>query len=176
MQRITIIGSSGSGKSTLARVLGERLDLPVIPIDQIFWKPGWTEPDKAAFLVKMNNIIANEKWIIEGNYTDSANLKGRLARSDLLIFLDPPRLACMWGILTRILKTYDQVRIDMAPGCPERFDWHFIKYVWNFPKHQRPKLCRAYDSYQGNKIQLHSRRQTRAFMQSLFAAIQKNPE
>nr|WP_319391497.1 hypothetical protein [uncultured Cohaesibacter sp.] len=167
MQRITIIGSSGSGKSTLARTLGTRLNLPVIPIDQIFWKPGWTEPDKAAFLIEMNRIIESEKWIIEGNYTNSANLKGRLARSDLLIFLDPPRWVCIYGILTRLLKTHGQVRIDMAPGCPERFDWHFLKYVWTFPKTQRPKLLDYYNGYYGNKMRLTSRKQMQTFLATL---------
>jgi adenylate kinase family enzyme len=170
MQRITIIGSSGSGKSTLARTLGARLNLPVIPIDQIFWKPGWTEPDKAAFLIEMNRIIESEKWIIEGNYTNSANLKGRLARSDLLIFLDPPRWACMYGILTRLLKTHGQVRVDMAPGCPERFDWHFLKYVWTFPTTQRPKLLAYYEAHPGNKERFRNRGHIRKFLKSVIKA------
>ena len=41
MQRIIIIGCGGAGKSTLARKLGEVLDLPVVHLDQLFWKPNW---------------------------------------------------------------------------------------------------------------------------------------
>ncbi|MDP2124712.1 MAG: topology modulation protein, partial [Parvibaculum sp.] len=43
MQRILVIGCSGGGKSTLARALGEKLALPVVHLDVLFWKPGWVE-------------------------------------------------------------------------------------------------------------------------------------
>ena len=27
-----------------------------------------------------------------------------------------------------------KVRADMPEGCPEKFDFQFMKYIWNFPK------------------------------------------
>ena len=39
--RIAVIGCAGSGKSTLAAKLGSSTGLPVIHLDQLFWKPGW---------------------------------------------------------------------------------------------------------------------------------------
>ena len=41
MEKILIIGCSGSGKSTLAVALGEKLGLPVVHLDQLWWKEGW---------------------------------------------------------------------------------------------------------------------------------------
>jgi adenylate kinase family enzyme len=35
-KRIAIIGCCGAGKSTLARILGEKLNLPVIHLDAYF--------------------------------------------------------------------------------------------------------------------------------------------
>ena len=41
MQRIAIIGNAGGGKSVLARKLGELLNCPVYPFDDLQWQPGW---------------------------------------------------------------------------------------------------------------------------------------
>ena len=41
MERILIIGCSGSGKSRLARQLGQKLGLPVVHLDQLWWKENW---------------------------------------------------------------------------------------------------------------------------------------
>lgn len=38
MKKIIIIGSGGAGKSTLAKQLGEKLELPVIHLDALFWR------------------------------------------------------------------------------------------------------------------------------------------
>ena len=43
MRRILIVGNSGGGKSTLAQKLGEKLTLPIVHLDVLFWKPGWVE-------------------------------------------------------------------------------------------------------------------------------------
>lgn len=39
--RIMIIRSGGAGKSTLARSLGEKLNIRVIHLDTLLWKPNW---------------------------------------------------------------------------------------------------------------------------------------
>jgi adenylate kinase family enzyme len=38
-RRIAIYGPTGSGKTTFGRALGQRLGLPVIDLDTIFWLP-----------------------------------------------------------------------------------------------------------------------------------------
>ena len=80
MRRIVILGCSGSGKTTLAVRLGERLGLPVVHLDPLYWEPGWRAPDAAAFLARVADAIAGDAWVSEGNYRETFEL--RLPRAD----------------------------------------------------------------------------------------------
>lgn len=131
MQRVAIFGSPGSGKSTLARRLAALTGLPAVHLDQHYFQPGWITKDKAEFGAIMSELVRADHWITDGNYTSTST--ERLVRADTLILLDCPRWRCMGRVLRRSLLSYGKVRPDQAPGCPERFDWEFLKFVWNFP-------------------------------------------
>ena len=88
MQRVLVIGSPGAGKSILAAKLSAVTGLPLIHLDQQYWLPGWVEPDEAAWQVRLREIIAGDRWIIDGNYGGSMTL--RLTRADTVIYLDYP--------------------------------------------------------------------------------------
>ncbi len=127
MKRVMIFGGCGSGKSTLARKLGEKSGLPVIHIDRIFWKPGWFEtPREEVFNAITEKIKANE-WIFDGNY--SSTFAERMARADTAVFLDISTGLRLWSVLSRFIKSYGHSRPDMAPDCPEKLDWKFLKWV-----------------------------------------------
>ena len=85
-KRIAIIGSSGSGKSTLARTLGVRLGLPVVHLDAHFWRAGWVETDKAQWQETVQALAHGERWIIDGNYSSTMDI--RLPLAETIIFLD----------------------------------------------------------------------------------------
>ena len=93
MERIVIIGCGGAGKSTLARQLGEKLDLPVVHLDGIFWLPGWVEMDRDEFDRRVREEMAKEIWIIDGNY--NRTMPERIARCDTVIYLDFSRIKCL---------------------------------------------------------------------------------
>ena len=132
--RISIIGGSGSGKSNLCSILSKELNLPAIHLDGINFDSNWVEIDKS----KRDNIIVNkaleDKWIIDGNYTKT--LKNRLERADLIIWLDYSTFALLKGVLKRIFKSINKERPEI-PGCKERFDFNFIKYVITYNKKKR---------------------------------------
>ena len=136
MHRILVIGSGGAGKSTFARELGAILDLPVIHMDQLYWKPGWEKPDKAEWARIVDRATAKERWIMDGNF--GGTLPQRLARCDTVVLLDMPRWLCLWRVLKRIMKHRGRHRPDMPPGCHERFDLEFIRWIWNYPSKSRP--------------------------------------
>ena len=166
MERILIIGCGGAGKSTLARQLGEKLDLPVVHLDKLFWKPGWVESAKEEIDEKILAELEKPQWIIDGNY--NRTMPRRIQYCDTIIYLDFSRLACLLGVLKRVLTTYGKVRPDMGEGCPERIDFEFLKWVWNFNKNKRERYYRMLNDAEGvETIVLKNRRMVKRFLQSL---------
>lgn len=141
MRRILLIGSPGSGKSTLARALGARFHLPVTHLDRLWWQPGWVELGAEKFRPLVAEIVARDKWVIDGNYSNTWDL--RMPRADTIVWMDLPRRVCLWRVFRRAVTQYGRVRGDMAPGCPERFDPEFFRYVWNFKASHDERIMEA---------------------------------
>ena len=123
MKRIMIIGCGGSGKSTLAQQLGQKLGLPVIHLDKLFWTPGWVSIPKEEFDRVHADAVSKEKWIIDGNF--DRTIPVRLKRCDTVIYLDFSRFACLMGVLKRVLTTYGKVRPDMGEAVRNGLIWIF---------------------------------------------------
>lgn len=139
-----IVGPSGAGKSTLARQLGTTLDVPVIHLDALYWRPGWTESPKDAWAAQIDELLARDAWIMDGN--DSGTFEKRIAAADVVVYLDFPRLQCVYGVMSRWWKTRGRVREDLGPGCPEKLPSpEFLRWIWNYPRKTRPKLMALLD-------------------------------
>ena len=144
--RVLVIGCSGSGKSTLAQALGRRLGLPYVSMDrEIFWLPGWTVRPRAEALARMRDIVAGERWIIDG--TSPGTLEIRLPRTHLILWLRPPRWTSLYGVTSRWLKFRGRSRPEMADGCPERLSREFLTYIWNFEKTESPEIEQKLAAY-----------------------------
>lgn len=149
MNRIAIIGCPGSGKSTLARTLQHILKLPLFHLDQYYWKPGWQRPERDAFKEIHDKLCDEDKWIIEGMHF--RNLSYRLQRADTIIYLDAPRFIYLWRVIKRLILNYEKMTPSSPKGCPERFDWDFLKWVWNFNKRFRRSILLFMDEYRKDK-------------------------
>lgn len=165
MKRIVIIGCSGSGKSTLACQLGEKLNLPVVHLDRLFWKSGWQESTAEEFDTKLTVELEKSQWIMDGNF--NRTIPARLAKCDTVIYLDYNRFVCLWGVICRVFKSYGKTRPDMGDGCPERFDWEFLKWIWNFNRRNREKNYRyLYETPHAEIYAFKNRRQLKKFLRS----------
>ena len=140
-QRIMVIGSGGAGKSTFARQLAALTGLPVIHLDRHYWRPGWERTPTEEWNGIVQALAAGTSWIIDGNYTNSLSL--RVQRCDAIVFFDFPRLVCLSGVIRRRLSARPASRPDAAPGCPERLDLGFLKWVWSYNDQSRPRVLAA---------------------------------
>ena len=135
--RISIVGGSGSGKSTLCNILSQELNLPAIHLDSLNYKPNWVELDKNERDKIISFKSSEEKWIIDGNYNNT--IKERFNKADLIIWLDYSTLKQLHGILKRYFTTRNSERPEI-PGCKERLEPEFIKYVLTYNKKKRPVI------------------------------------
>ncbi|MBX3446302.1 MAG: topology modulation protein [Parvibaculaceae bacterium] len=167
MRRILIIGCSGGGKSTLARKLGERLSLPVTHLDKLWWQPGWVELGHEAFLPIIENLVAGDGWVIDGNYSDTFPM--RLARADTVIWIERSRLQNLIRAFGRFLLLRGTVRPDVGEGCPEKFDLEFARYIWNYNRDVAPRMEAAIREFGAhvNFIRLRSDTDIANFLETL---------
>ena len=149
MRRVAIVGSAGAGKSTLARQLGAILGLEVVHLDALFWKPGWVETPRPEWRVTQEGLVRRESWIIDGNY--GGTMEVRLASADTIVFLDFPRAICLWRVLKRWARYRGHTRPDLAPGCPERLDWAFLRWVWGYRVRSRPSVLKRIEEHSAGK-------------------------
>lgn len=172
-QRIVIAGGAGSGKSTLARALHRRTNLPAFHMDQIHWKPGWTERIQSEKSELIEAVIVQEKWILEGNHSRSFDT--RMARAQLLVWLDLPVSVCMFRVVRRTIQFRGQTRPDLPADCPDRLDaelLEFLKYIWQSRHRLQQRLQRIYEQPPAHLrvVRLKSSAQIDMFIDSLSSA------
>ncbi len=97
------------------------------------------------------SLIERERWIIDGTFYST--IEQRLAVADAVIFMDYPRLRCVWRVLQRTVRWWRRNRPEMADGCCEKLDFDFLKYVWRFHKRDRPRLVAAIEKFaEGRRV------------------------
>ncbi len=167
MKKVLVIGAGGAGKSTVARRLGQLLDIEVKHLDKFYWRAGWKEPAKEEWLQTITELTSNDSWIIDGNY--GGTLEFRLQHCDTIIFLDMPRLLCIWRIAKRRLLHRNRSRPDMAEGCNEKLNWEFIQWVWNYSRTRKPKVIKMLHEQAQDKqvVWLRSSAEVERFLASL---------
>ena len=167
MRRVLVIGSGGAGKSTFAARLGAWLDLPVVHLDAVYWRPGWVRMPEPEWRETVAHLVARDAWVMDGNYSGTLDL--RLAACDAVVFLDSPRAVCLARVLRRWLRYVGRTRPDMAPGCPEQLTWEFVRWVWDYPRTRRPGILRRLAALPPDRqvIVLRSRASVEQFLAGL---------
>ena len=150
MRRVVVVGSGGSGKSTFSTQLGRATGLPVVHLDREFWRPGWEETPNGEWKCRVDELLAREWWIMDGNFGGTREM--RMKAADTIIFLDFPRRVCLYRILKRTAKYYGKSRPDMTEGCDEHVDIKFILWVWNYKNRSRERLLAELEGLQERRV------------------------
>jgi adenylate kinase family enzyme len=148
--------------------LGERLGLEVLHLDRFYWRAGWVETPKEEWAHKVEGLVAREAWVMDGNY--SGTLGRRLEACDTVVFIDLPRLVCVWRVLKRLWTSRWRGRPDMAEGCGDKFSPKFLKWVWDYPERSRPKVLAMLDDARRagkNVVRLRSDAEVERFLEGL---------
>ena len=169
MKRIIVIGNCGSGKSTFAKKLHKILEIELIHLDNLFWKPNWIETPRPEWIEIVQKTVKQESWIIDGNYNSTLII--RAERADTIIFFDFSRERCLLNALKRttkgkLLKTK---RDDIMRDCNEKYDLSFYKWIWNYNKNVRPEYLKYLEKLREDKkvFVFESYKETDEFLEKL---------
>lgn len=162
--RIAIIGAPGTGKTTLANNLSEIYGIEAIHIDGIHHLPNWNLRDKEERDRMILEIVAREKWIIDGTY--KSTLRARLERAEFIVWLDFSTLGQIRGIMHRYLKNKGVEKPEI-PGCKEKMDKEFFTYVLRYNRTKRKSIVENLEGIDKEKILiLKNRRQVNKWLEN----------
>ncbi|HEY7105054.1 MAG TPA: AAA family ATPase [Acidimicrobiia bacterium] len=174
-ERILVVGAAGSGKTTTARAIAERLGLPHVEMDALFWGPGWTPVEPDVFHARLRNAARGDAWVCDGNYFSAGASEIVWPRIDTVVFLDLPKRTVVRRAVVRSARR-SVTREELWAGNREsvanafRDEDALIRYLWrNYPKYRE-----RYDSLQRDPawshlewVTLRSRSQANAWLRSL---------
>lgn len=162
-QKAIVIGCPGAGKSTFARMLSDKTHLPLYYLDMLWHKPDKTTVDRTIFDEKLKEIVSKDKWIIDGNYSRTLELRMQLC--DTIFLLDFPVEECLAGAKSRIGKP----RVDL-PWIETEFDEEFRQWIIDFPKNELPIVYELLERYKSEKnvYIFHARADIDAYFMKMF--------
>ncbi|MBO0586673.1 topology modulation protein [Sporosarcina sp. E16_8] len=154
MNKIMVIGvSAGAGKSTFARRLGELTGIEVTHLDCLYWKPNWVEAPPEEFSASQQQVVQNDQWIIEGNYTGTFTIRESYA--DTVIYLELPLRVCLYRVLKRRVQFHGKTRNDIAEGCKEKIDKAFLKFILTTYGPRKKTMIERMQRYIGEEKTVH---------------------
>ncbi|MEO0349822.1 MAG: adenylate kinase [Cyanobacteria bacterium P01_A01_bin.15] len=101
-QRISVVGTSGSGKTTLACEISQRLQIPHLELDALYWEPNWGEPPEDIFRQRVSNALMGDRWVVDGNYSKVRDIVW--GRADTIVFLDYSFGLVWWRLWQRTVR------------------------------------------------------------------------
>ena len=92
-----------------------------------------------------------------------------MEQADQIIFLNFSRWNCLFRAWKRYRRYKGRVRESMAAGCPERFDWEFIRWIlWDGRQVRQVTRYRTVNqTYPDKFISLMNQKELDAFLKTI---------
>ena len=135
-RRILVVGVTGSGKSTFARRVASQRGVAFVDGDTIGWLPGWVQRDPDAQRALAEERLATDEWVLASAWRAWADLA--LARAELVVALDLPRLVSLRRLVARTVRrvvTHEEVcngnteTLRTALSRDSVVLWHFRSFA-----------------------------------------------
>ena len=152
LHKVIVIGCPGGGKSTFARALKEKTGLPLVHLDMLYWNADRTTVSKPVFRQRLQEAMAQDSWIIDGNYGGTMEL--RMEACDTVFFLDYPTEVCLKGVRQR----QEQPRSDMPWVESAAEDEEFLEFIRQYQRESRPKVMALLEKYREKDIHIFTDR------------------
>ncbi|HFD39830.1 MAG TPA: AAA family ATPase [Anaerolineae bacterium] len=121
LERIHVVGTSGVGKTTLARRLAQRLGIPHVELDALYWGPDWTP--MPGFRERVAEALRGEAWTVDGNYRVVRDIIWD--RADTVVWLDYALPVILFRVTWRTVRRALR-REELWNGNRERFREAFL--------------------------------------------------
>lgn len=163
MKKVIVIGSPGAGKSVFSKKLSEVTKIPLYHIDMMYHNADGTHISREELKEKFKKIFNEEKWIIDGNYQKTIEM--RLKECDTVFLLDFPTEVCIKGAESRVGKK----REDM-PWTEKKLDENFKETIINFKNEKLPQIYKMLDEYKESRniIIFKSREEANKFIEEVI--------
>jgi adenylate kinase family enzyme len=170
-RRIVVYGVTGAGKSTLAAQIAQATGIPWHAVDDLTWRPGWTEVPIEEQRRLITAICAKPEWVLDAAYGQWLDIP--MSHGPVVVALDYPR----WLSWQRVVRRTVSRLIRRTPICNGNYEtlrrmlsprdsiigWHHKSFA-----HKRSRI-RAWEADPGGPavLPLRSPRATRAFLAGL---------
>jgi adenylate kinase family enzyme len=157
-RRIAVIGTSCSGKTTFASTLARLMRVKHIELDAIHWLPHRTRRPHDEFRRLVEEAVAADQWVLDGNYSRTRDLVWSRATS--LIWLNYPLHVVAYRALGRTTQRVFDEQI-LYSGNRETFRQAFLSQdsilLWVLKTYyrRRREYSRLLQEYQDQQVQIY---------------------
>jgi len=184
-RRISIRGATGSGKTTLGHILRQRLGLPVVELDALYWLPNWQAKPLDQFRIDVQAALeaCPQGWVCVGNYSQVQDLV--LSQANTVLWLRLPFRISFWRLCKRTV-TRAWTQQPLWEGNPNQESWRqsfcsrnsILLYAITSRKMHVQNTLRVLGTtpHRATVIELRSARAVRRLLQGLSQSKPTAPE